>query len=95
LFTAPPHAGGNQVVSTIGFLVGGEVERARLESEVTELTERLEARKVVERAKGILQSAMGVSEAEAYHTLQRQSRKRRKPMKEIADAILLAEEVRG
>jgi uroporphyrinogen-III synthase len=81
-------------VSTIGFLVGSEVERARLESEVNVLTERLEARKVVERAKGILQSSMGVTEAEAYHTLQRQSRQRRKPMKEIAEAILLAEEVR-
>jgi uroporphyrinogen-III synthase len=81
-------------VSMIGFLVGSEVERARLESQVSELTERLEARKVVERAKGILQISMGVSEEEAYRTLQRQSRQRRKPMKELAEAILLAEEVR-
>ncbi len=82
-------------VSTVGFLVGAEVERARLESEVSVLTDRLETRKLVERAKGILQTSLGVSEEEAYHALQKQSRQRRKPMKEIAEAILLAEEVRG
>ena len=81
-------------VSTIGFLVGAEVERARLESEVSALTEQLESRKLVERAKGILQNSLGVSETEAYHTLQRQSRQRRKPMKEIAEAIILAEEIK-
>ena len=57
-------------------------------------TERLESRKIVERAKGILQSSLGVTEAEAYQTLQRQSRQRRRPMKEIAEAIILAEEIK-
>ncbi len=84
-----------RVVSLLGFLLGAEVERARFESQVNELTDRLESRKVVERAKGILQTSLGVSEEEAYHTLQRQSRQRRRPMREIAEAIILAEEVRG
>jgi uroporphyrinogen-III synthase len=59
------------------------------------LWEKLQARKVVERAKGILQRDLGLSEEQAYLALQRQSRQKRKPMKEIADAIVLSEEVRG
>src|SRR6188508_3487342 len=43
-----------QLISTIGFLVGAEIEMARLEEENSQLSERLETRKVVERAKGIL-----------------------------------------
>ena len=83
-----------QLMSTIGFLVGGEIERVRLETEVSHLSERLESRKLVERAKGILQRELGVSEEAAYLTLQRQSRQRRKPMKEVAQAIILAEDVK-
>ena len=48
----------------------------------------------MERAKGILQRELGISEEDAYLTLQRQSRQRRKPMKEVAEAIVLSEEVR-
>ena len=48
----------------------------------------------MERAKGILQSELGLSEEQAYLTLQRQSRQRRKPMREIAEAIILSEEVK-
>ena len=83
-----------QLVSTIGFLVGAEIEMARLESENSELSEQLETRKVVERAKGILQRDFKLSEEKAYLTLQRQSRQRRKPMKEIAEAIVLSEEIK-
>ena len=43
------------LIATIGFLVGAEVERARLESENLQLSERLETRKLVARAKGVLQ----------------------------------------
>jgi uroporphyrinogen-III synthase len=83
-----------QLMSTIGFLVGAEIERARLESEVSNLSDQLETRKLVERAKGILQRELGVSEETAYLTLQRQSRQRRKPMKVVAQAIILAEDVK-
>lgn len=83
-----------QLISTIGFLVGAEVEMARLEGENLQLSEQLETRKVVERAKGILQRDLGLSEEEAYLTLQRKSRQRRVSMKEIAEAILLNEELR-
>jgi uroporphyrinogen-III synthase len=83
-----------QVISTIGFLVGAEIEMARLEVENSLLTDRLETRKVVERAKGILQRDLGITEEEAYLAIQRQSRQRRKNKKEIAEAIVLAEELR-
>jgi uroporphyrinogen-III synthase len=83
-----------QVISTIGFLVGAEIEMARLETENSELSEQLETRKIVDRAKGILQRDLGVTEEEAYLTIQRQSRQRRKTKKEIAEAIVLADELR-
>jgi uroporphyrinogen-III synthase len=83
-----------RLLSMIGYLVGAEVERARLENENAQLAGRLEARKAVERAKGILQRDMKVGEEEAYRMMQRESRHRRKSMLEIAEAILLGEEIR-
>ena len=83
-----------QLVTAIGFLVGAEIELSRLQSENTQLSERLETRKVVERAKGVLQRDLGISEQEAYLTIQRQSRQRRRPKREVAEAILLADELR-
>ncbi len=92
-----PHAHARReikLISTIGFLVGAEIEMARLESENSQLSDQLATRKLVERAKGVLQRELGISEEEAYLILQRQSRQRRKSMKEIAEAILLSQEVR-
>src|SRR4030095_5393460 len=51
-----------QLISMIGFLVGAEIEMARLEVENTQLFERLETRKVLDRAQGILQRARRVPE---------------------------------
>jgi signal transduction protein with GAF and PtsI domain len=93
-----PHAHSRreiQLMSTIGFLVGAEIELARLESENTQLSERLETRKLVERAKGILQQEMQISEEEAYLLLQRQSRQARKSMKDIAEVVVTSREVRA
>lgn len=93
----PPHMHTRRdvnLVSALGFLVGAEIERAKLEGQITELSEQLATRKLVERAKGILQRELGVGEEEAYLTLQRQSRQRRISMKEVAEAIVLSEEVR-
>ena len=84
-----------RMISTIGFLVGSEIELARLEDANSTLSEQLRTRKIVERAKGILQRDLGLDEEQAYLTLQRQSRQKRKPMKEIAEAIVLSDEVRG
>jgi uroporphyrinogen-III synthase len=56
--------------------------------------ERLEVRKTVERAKGILQRDLQLSEEDAHLTLQRESRQRRKSMKEVAEAIILSEDLK-
>lgn len=82
------------LLSTVGFLVGAEIEMARLEKEKSELADRLEVRKLVERAKGILQHDLKISEQEAYLMLQRQSQHRRKSMKDIAEAVTLSHAVK-
>jgi uroporphyrinogen-III synthase len=82
------------LVAAVGFLVGAEVERARLESENSELSNRLEARKLVERAKGILQRELKISEEDAYRAMQRESQQRRKSMKEISEAIILSDDLK-
>jgi uroporphyrinogen-III synthase len=83
-----------KLVSTIGFLVGAAIEMARLEDQNLKLSAQLETRKLLERAKGILQREMGMSEEQAYLALQRQSRQMRRPMKEIAEAVILSEELK-
>ena len=83
-----------RLLSTIGYLVGAEIERARLESENAQLMGKLETRKAVDRAKGILQRDLSITEDEAYRRMQTESRQRRKSMREIAEAILLSEDLR-
>ncbi|MBU0571921.1 MAG: GAF domain-containing protein [Candidatus Omnitrophica bacterium] len=58
------------------------------------IQEELETRKKVERAKGILMKDQGLPEGEAYNLIRRSSMKKRISMKEIAEAIILAHEVR-
>jgi uroporphyrinogen-III synthase len=84
-----------RLLSTIGFLVGAEVERARLETENLQLSDRLETRKLLDRAKSVLHRDFQLTEEEAYRRMQRESRQRRKPMREIAEAILLTEDMRN
>ena len=74
--------------------MGAEIEMARLEGENSQLLQQLETRKLVERAKGILQRDLGMNEEQAYLALQRQSRQKRRSLKEIAEAIVLGEEIR-
>lgn len=83
-----------KLVSTIGHLVGAEIERARLDTEVTKLTGQLETRKLLERAKGILQRDLGLTEEQAYLKLQQESRRRRIPMKQVAEAVVLSDDLR-
>lgn len=64
-----------------------------LQKQVADLTEALETRKLVDRAKGILMDKQGLSEAEAFRKIQKMSMDNRKAMKEVADAIILAHQV--
>lgn len=66
-----------------------------LRSQVSELEESLESRKVIERAKGILMQRLGLSERDAYERLRHRARDKRAKMKDIAQAIIEAEELLG
>ncbi len=70
-------------------------EFRELEKEVGDLKETLETRKLVDRAKGILMDTQGLTEAEAFRKIQKMSMNNRKPMKEVAEAIILAQEAKG
>jgi len=61
-----------------------------VEKQVGDLQEALETRKFVDRAKGILMDTQGLTEAEAFRRIQKMSMNTRKPMKEVAEAIILA-----
>lgn len=68
-------------------------ERVALEEEVRSLNERMEARKLVGRAKAILMERQGLSEREAFRRIQSQSIALNKPVHEIAKAIITASEL--
>lgn len=70
-----------------------EDENARLLEEAQEARRQLELRKLVERAKGILQQRHNLSEEEAYLRLRNESRRLRRPMKDLAEAIILSEDL--
>ncbi len=59
-----------------------------LESEVSEITERFETRKQVERAKGLLMQSMGLSEPEAFRWIQKTAMDRRMSMRAVAEAVV-------
>ena len=63
-------------------------EMKALESEIADLGERLETRKQVDRAKGILMKKLKISEADAFRWIQKTAMDRRLGMKEVADAVI-------
>jgi response regulator NasT len=64
-----------------------------LKEEVTDLHDRLETRKVIDRAKGILMAAMNLTEPEAFGWIQRAAMDRRMSMKAVAEAVISPESV--
>jgi uroporphyrinogen-III synthase len=70
-----------------------ERENARLMEETAEMKRELETRKIIERAKGLLQQKYGITEEDAYFRLRNQSRRLRRPMRALAEAIILSEDL--
>ena len=70
------------------------IENTHLSQEIFAAREALEARKTIERAKGILMRELGVSEDEAYKKIHKKSMDLRKTMKEIAEAIILTSDLK-
>jgi len=69
------------------------IQNARLMSETLDMKRTLEARKVIERAKGILQFRHGLTEEEAYLRLRNESRRLRRSMRDLAEAVILADDL--
>lgn len=78
------------IVPAMQVAVSRFAETRALADEVADLAERLETRKLLDRAKGILM-AKGLSEPEAFRRLQKLAMDKRRSLKEVADAIILAE----
>jgi two-component system, response regulator PdtaR len=76
------------LVPAIEIAVSRFHEFSALESEVSSLKERLEVRKLLDRAKGILQAERGMSEAEAFRWIQKSSMDRRMTMRAVAEEVL-------
>ncbi len=84
----------NEVVPAIEIARARFSEFSELQKQIGDLQETLETRKVVDRAKGILMDTQGLTEHEAFRKIQKMSMNTRKPMKEIAEAIVLAQEAK-
>ena len=82
----------SDIIPAMQIAVSRFAEAAALAAEIADLSDRLETRKVVERAKGALM-AKGMDEAEAFRRLQKQAMDRRKTLREVAEAVMLASEV--
>lgn len=78
----------SDLIPAIEVAVSRFAEITGLESEVADLSERLETRKLVERAKGILQAKHAMTEPEAFNWMQRAAMDRRTTMKRVAEAVL-------
>jgi len=78
----------NDLVPAIEISVSRHRQMKSLEAEVADLHDRLETRKIIDRAKGILMKALNLSEPEAFSWIQRAAMDRRITMKEVAEAVI-------
>lgn len=76
------------LIPAVEIAVSRNREILALEGEVSNLTEQFETRKRVDRAKGLLESRMGLTEPEAFRWIQKTSMDRRLTMREVADAVI-------
>jgi AmiR/NasT family two-component response regulator len=86
----------NEVTPAIEVALARYDEHRVLDTEYTDLRDKYETRKLLDRAKGILMDQKGLSESEAFRRIQKMSMNTRRPMKDIAQAIIItAEGTRG
>ncbi|CAN2194899.1 AmiR Response regulator with putative antiterminator output domain [Candidatus Nanopelagicaceae bacterium] len=79
------------LVPAIEIAISRHTQMKSLAEEVADLHERLETRKIIDRAKGILMKALNLSEPEAFSWIQRAAMDRRLTMKEVAHAVISPE----
>lgn len=78
----------SDLVPAIEMAVSRYSEIISLEAEVADLTDRLETRKLVDRAKGILQTSFGMSEPDAFRWIQKTSMDKRVTMRDVAELVI-------
>ena len=83
------------LVPAIEIAISRHTQMRSLADEVADLHERLETRKLIDRAKGILMQALNLSEPEAFSWIQRAAMDRRLTMKEVAAAVISPDAVPG
>jgi len=83
----------SDLLPAIEIAISRYLEQQDLESTVGDLEQKLETRKIVDRAKGILMDRYKLTEADAFRRIQQQSMNQRRSMKEIAEAIIIANEI--
>ena len=81
------------LVPAIEIAISRHLQMRTLAEEVADLHERLETRKLIDRAKGILMQALNLSEPEAFSWIQRAAMDRRMSMKDVAQAVISPEAV--
>jgi len=92
-YTSIPHVFSSEeikVLQAIANQAAIAIENTKLVEKSFEMQEALEVRKLVERAKGLLMQAKGITEEQALRLIQRQSMDTRKSMREVAEAVILA-----
>jgi response regulator NasT len=83
------------LVPAIEIAISRHLQMRTLADEVADLHERLETRKTIDRAKGILMQALNLSEPESFSWIQRAAMDRRMTMKEVAQAVISPDAVPG
>ena len=81
----------SDLIPAIEIAISRHLQMRSLADEVADLHERLETRKIIDRAKGILMKALNLSEPEAFSWIQRAAMDRRLTMKEVAHAVISPE----
>jgi response regulator NasT len=81
----------NELLPAIEIAISRHRQMKSLESEVADLYDRLETRKIIDRAKGILMKAMSLSEPESFNWIQKTAMDRRISMKQVAQAVISPE----
>ena len=96
-YTSKPHKFLNEeidILTTVANQAAIVIENSELMVKTKVVQEELEARKIIEKAKGILMRSQGFSEEEAFKKIQRQSMDSRRSMREIAEAIILIDNMK-
>ena len=78
----------NDLIPAIEIAISRHKQMKSLQAEVADIYDRLESRKVIEKAKGILMSGLSLSEPQAFSWIQKTAMDRRIPMKEVAMAVI-------